>query len=624
MGFSPDFLDDIRSRVPLAGVIARRVQLRKRGREYLGLCPFHAEKTPSFTVNEDKGFYHCFGCGAHGDVIEFVMRAEGFAFPEAVERLAAEAGVAVPVQTPEAREAAQERQSLYEVVEAACAWFEGRLKDAAGRRALAYLKERGLDEETIARFRLGFAPDSRGALKAALCREARGEEAGGAPAARFPEEALVTAGLLIAPEGGGASYDRFRGRVIFPITDRRGRVIAFGGRALGDASPKYLNSPDTPLFHKGRVLYGLSLARAAASQSGQIIVAEGYMDVIALHRADFADAVAPLGTALSEEHIRELWRLAPEPVLCFDGDEAGLRAAVRVFDRVLPILRPGASLRFLILPEGEDPDSFIRDRGAGAFREALDRAIALDEAIWRIECRGRRVDTPERRAFVDSRLQERVRQIADRTVQTYYRSRFNERLARALRGGPAKTGSGTKAGRRSGREPVPQDPGIAAKIRVEAQKILPKILLAVAVNHPKVLEEVAEELGTLRFSPPALDGLRQEILNFAANQALDTELLKSHLMDQGYSEVLLSLSRQDLYLHARFARPEAAMGEVRSGWTHAVGRYRLEVVRAQVQEAQKACGENVTPENAERLRRLKKHLLEIQATVAGMDEVTIP
>ncbi len=624
MGFSPDFLDEIRSRVPLAGVIARKVQLRKRGREYLGLCPFHSEKTPSFTVNEEKGFYHCFGCGAHGDVIEFVMRAEGYAFPEAVERLAAEAGLPIPVQTREEREAAKQRQSLYEVVEAGCAWFEGRLKDAAGRRALGYLKDRGLDEATIARFRLGFAPDSRGALKAALCGAARRETVGGAPTARFPEEALVAAGLLIAPEGGGAGYDRFRGRVIFPIADRRGRVIAFGARTLGDAKPKYLNSPDTPLFHKGRVLYGLNLARAAAPESGQIIVAEGYMDVIALHRAGFGGAVAPLGTALSEEHIRELWRLAPEPILCFDGDEAGLRAAVRVFDRVLPILRPGLSLRFLILPEGEDPDSFIRNRGAGEFREALDRAIALDEAVWRIECRGRRIDTPERRALVDSRLQERVRQIADRTVQTYYRSRFNERLARALRGRPARTGPGSKAGRRSGREPVPQDPGIATKMRVEAQKILPKILLAVVVNHPSLLEEVAEELGTLRFSPPTLDGLRQEILNFAANQALDMELLKSHLIHQGYSEVLRSLSRQDLYLHARFARPEAARGDVRNGWNHTVGRYRLEVVRAQVQEAQKVCGENATPENAERLRNLKKHLLDIQATVSGMDEVTTP
>src|SRR5215469_12727372 len=373
MAFPPRFLDELRQRVSLAEVVGRRVKLIRRGREFTGLCPFHNEKTPSFSVVEDKGFYHCFGCGAHGDVIGFSMQAENLSFPEAVEQLARRAGLEVPQETHEERERAERHATLQTAVDAACAFFEKMLHGPEGRGARAYLEGRGLDDAAIRRFRLGFAPDGRDKLKRAVM------------SSTVPEALLLEAGLLRKPEGGGESYDYFRNRVIFPIGDRRGRIIAFGGRVMDDGQPKYLNSPDTPLFQKGRVLYGWALARVAAAKDPSAIVVEGYMDVIALHRAGFTTAVAPLGTALTERQIEELWRLAPEPVLCFDGDSAGQRAASRALARALPILKPGMSLRFAILPPSEDPDSLILHHGASAMRELLDRAQPLAEVLWRLE-----------------------------------------------------------------------------------------------------------------------------------------------------------------------------------------------------------------------------------------------
>ncbi len=333
MAFPPRFLEDIRDRVGLADVVGRRVKLIRKGREHLGLCPFHTEKTPSFTVNEDKGFYHCFGCGAHGDVISFIQNTENLSFPEAVEQLAGMAGLAMPEETPEERARMQRQAGLAEAAEAAAHWFAARLRDAAGKAALGYLAERGVDDAALRRFRLGFAPDSREALKQALTGQG------------FTEAVLVEAGLLIQPEDGRPSYDRFRGRVIFPIADRKGRVVAFGGRILEGDGPKYLNSPETPLFHKGRMLYNMDHAVPAARDGAEVVVAEGYMDVIALDRAGFHAAVAPLGTALTEDQIAALWKLSDEPVLCFDGDEAGGRAAARAADRALPLLRCGPASR---------------------------------------------------------------------------------------------------------------------------------------------------------------------------------------------------------------------------------------------------------------------------------------
>ena len=420
MAFPPNFLDELRNRIPLASLVGRQVRLIRRGRELAGLCPFHHEKTPSFYVVEDKGFFHCFGCGAHGDAVGYLMRAENLDFIEAIERLASEAGLAVPQQTPQERERAQRQKTQLEALAAAANFYEARLWAPAGARARDYLAARGLDEETIRRFRLGWASDDRQALRRALSGE-------------FPEALLHEAGLVRQPEGGGDPYDYFRGRVLFPIGDRAGRVIAFGGRTMGDDQPKYLNSPDTPLFEKGRVLYAWAAARANVGRDTDtdalpLIVVEGYMDVIALHRAGFGTAVAPLGTALTEAHLHELWRLSPEPVLCFDGDNAGQRAMIRALHRALPLLQPGRSLRFAGLPSGEDPDSLIRTGGKPAFAEILAAARPLSEMLWQSELAARPIDTPERRADLERRVMADAALIADRIVQGEYRRFLRDKL----------------------------------------------------------------------------------------------------------------------------------------------------------------------------------------------------
>src|SRR5271166_4245436 len=476
MAFPPGFLDELRSRVSLAGLIGRRVKLVRRGREYAGLCPFHHEKTPSFYVVEDKSFFHCFGCGAHGDAIGFVMRADNLDFIEAVEKLAGEAGLPVPKATPQERERAKRQKTLLEALAAGAAFFEAQLWSPAGSRARAYLQERGLDPETIRRFRLGWAPDDRQALRRSL-------------AADFPEPLLIEAGLVRNFEESGPC-DYFRNRVMFPIGDRAGRVIAFGGRIMGDGQPKYINSPESPLFEKARVLYGWSAARAAvvreeADRAGAI-VAEGYMDVIALHRAGFATAVAPLGTALTEFQLQELWRLAPEPTLCFDGDAAGQRAAIRALRRALPLLRPGQSLRFATLPVGEDPDSLIRTGGRVAFEAVLTAARPLADALWEFELAVKARNTPERLADVQNRLMEHVRSIADPIVRKEYQALFKKRIDPFQRkAGLRRAARGPAVAVREGPPPLPRPPRSTERRRRE-------ILFHLLLRFPVLIDDVAE------------------------------------------------------------------------------------------------------------------------------------
>ncbi len=551
MSFTPQFLDEIRARVPLADVIGKRVKLQRRGREWIGLCPFHNEKTPSFSVVEDKGFFHCFGCGAHGDVIGFVMRTEGLSFPETVEKLAGDAGLALPVTLPEDRHLLEARGGLLKALEAACAWYEHRLRLGVGRPALDYLKGRGLSDDTIARFRLGYAPDANDALKSALLKLG------------FAEPELLEAGMISQPEDGLPAYDFLRGRVIFPISDARGRVIAFGGRTLGDGQPKYINSRDSELFHKRRALYGLALAREAARKTGEVIVAEGYTDVIALHQAGFAGAVAPLGTALTENQIELLWKLTPEPILCFDGDTAGQRAAARVAERALPLLKPGHSLRFALLPAGEDPDSLLRAHGPAALRETLDRARPLVDIVWEVATAGKPADTPERRALIRKELRNLVARIAERSVQDAYFAEIEVRFADAFgKRRPYRRGSGArgdkyapanKAGLRSD-----------GNVRVLAMR-QQQALLATIINHPELVAELGEEIGTLRLPSPELDRLRQEVIRLWSPD-LDAPALQRHLSEHGFAEVLSRLLSQDVYELASFAQAQADSGAVRRGW----------------------------------------------------------
>ncbi|HUN47480.1 MAG TPA: DNA primase [Stellaceae bacterium] len=612
MAFPPNFLEEIRQRLSLANAVSRRVKLQRRGREFTGLCPFHKEKTPSFSVVEDKGFYHCFGCGAHGDVISFTMQTSNLSFPEAVEALAKEAGLEVPRASPEERQRAQRQATLRGALDAATAFFEEQLHGPVGREALAYLQKRGLDADTIRRFRLGYAPDRRDGLKGALLKN-------------FPEPLLVEAGLLRQSEDGRESYDYFRNRVIFPIGDRGGRIIAFGGRVLGDGQPKYLNSPETPLFEKGRVLYGWAQARAAAGGGrGPVIVVEGYMDVIALQKAGFVGAVAPLGTALTERQIEELWRIAPEPILCFDGDSAGLRAAGRAVGRALPLLKPGVTLRFATLPAGEDPDTLILRHGIPAMREVLDHARPLVEFLWTLETQAGPVDTPERRAALEKRLEERCREIADRTVQGYYQRFLRERLFEYFRPQYSRPGARPRTPGRFGVRRGPSTPSV-----VEAPPQLPvplgrrqeEVLLAAILNHPHLLSEVAEELASLEFSATDLDKLCREILHLhGLRPDLDAERLQLHLSESGYAAAVESLLKPQVLNHASFARRDAEAEAVRIGWHHARTQFLRRRHSGQLAEAERELAGDMTEAGWARLKALHEEREDEDKAAGGLIE----
>ncbi|HYH19170.1 MAG TPA: DNA primase, partial [Azospirillum sp.] len=571
MAFPPQFLEELRTRLALSEVVGKRMRLIRAGREYKAPCPFHNEKTPSFYVNDQKGFFHCFGCGAHGDIIGFVMRHDNLAFPEAVETLASEAGLPVPRPTEEDRQRYERRKTLHDLLEQACRWFEQQLFAPAGRAGLDYLRKRGLDDESIARFRLGYAPGDSGALRQHLLKQ------------NFPDEDMVTVGLLKRPDDGRAPFAFFRNRVMFPVTDRRGQVVAFGGRILDGDGPKYVNTADTPLFHKGTLLYGLSRARQAAADGQPVIVAEGYMDVIALVRAGFEGAVAPLGTALTETQIQELWKLIPgaekEPFLCFDGDNAGRRAAWRAVERILPHLAPGHSARVAFLPEGEDPDSLIRVHGPKAMQAVLDEAITLAAAVWRMETEGRRADTPESKAAIKAALEARVDQIADRTVQGFYRTEMRARVDEAFGwvrkqasgGAPrAPWQPGQRGPNRAPQRHQPGQPGLRTSPppghkrgdprRLSQEQARERVLLAAVINHPGLFDEVGEALGMLPFPPGALEDLRQALIAVLARDSerdsgLDAAGLRSHLSSAGFDSILATLLGKSTYDHGRFARP---------------------------------------------------------------------
>jgi DNA primase len=549
MALSPAFLDELRARTPLPGLIGRKTRLTKSGRNWKGCCPFHGEKTPSFYVYDDH--FHCFGCGAHGDAISFLMRAEGAAFPEAVERLAAEAGLDVP--KPSAQDAARERRArdLHAVMAAAAEAYHRRLFLPEGRPALDYLRRRGLREQTIRDFMLGWAPGGRGAIMADL----RGED--------ITEDQLVEAGLLREGERGEAPRDFFFSRVMFPIRDRRGRVIAFGGRILGDGQPKYVNSPETPLFRKRLGLYGLDLAREGAFRGATVVAVEGYMDVIALHQAGFAGAVAPLGTALTAEQLEELWRISPEPVLCFDGDAAGARAAARAAELALPLISTERTLRLATLPAGEDPDTLTAKRGPAAFQGVLDAARPMSDALYGLITEGRPSATPEQRAALRNRLSGVAGTITDKSLAAEYRRVLLDRFFAASRIKPG------------GRPPPPRRPARpvieAGPVRAERARMM----FAIILRHPWLLSQVEEAIGLLELPEGPAAQLRAAILAWpVASEPLDSEGLIAHLGQYGVEDaVAWALMPTGLPLAAR---PEALPGEVEEGFWHFFLRLRGE------------------------------------------------
>lgn len=580
--FSPQFLDELRARVSLEDVVGRRVKLIRRGREYVGLSPFQKEKTPSFTVVPDKGFYHCFSSGEHGDVIDFVMKVEGLSFPEAVERLAAQAGIEIPADSPEEREKDRRRQTLYEAMEVACAQFQKMLRMPEGKTAFDYLKGRGLTDATIERFRLGFAPDSRGTIKGALAREG------------VSEELMREAGLIRRPDDGRPDFDYFRRRVMFPITDRRGRVVAFGGRILGDGEPKYLNSPESAVFQKRHVLYGLTQALKPARDGGRILVTEGYMDVISLHQAGFDFAVAPLGTALTEDQLQAMWKIVHEPILCFDGDVAGQKAAMRVADHALPLLKPGYSLRFALLPTGEDPDSLIKARGAAAMAEVLAATLPLSEIVWRMETQGRTATTPEERAGLEDRLARQALRIGDPTVRHHFLRAFKDRLWSEWRDAGKRGGAATRD-----RRPLPRVdiPATAARSAADPLRGAQQVLLAIILRHPDVFEAEGERLGALGFTDAGLDRLRQAVVTILSGQPdLDAEGLERELATVGLAAESAALLGEPMIRHHRKIAADADADSVLATWRDTLETLQRASLAAERETIKERLAGDLTPE----------------------------
>ncbi|GGD66546.1 DNA primase [Croceicoccus mobilis] len=498
MALSPQWLDELRSRITLSALIGRTEKLQRAGREFKACCPFHNENTPSFYVNDEKQFYHCFGCGAHGDAIRWMTDQRGLPFMDAVKELAQEAGMEVPAADPRYAEAAEQRATLYDVLAEAQGWFVKNLAAPEGSAARAYLKQRGINDAQIREFGFGFAPDARGAIAGVLDG--------------FPKEMLIEAGLLISVDGK-EPYDRFRGRLMLPIQDRRARVIGFGGRIMEkrDNAPKYLNSPDTPVFDKGRTLYNIHRASASSRQSDRVVVVEGYMDVVALAGAGIPEAVAPMGTALTERQIELLWRMVPVPVLCFDGDSAGQRAAMRAVERALPLLRPGHSLSIVTLPEGLDPDDLIRRDGPAAMKALLGKGETLLDVIWRVESAAAPLNTPEAKAGLKERLMAHADAIQHPDIKALYARELRERFSDFAfprrertpftpnRGGGygGQQGKGRFGGKPFGRDNTPPSAALRQMNPATARKRLTDAVLAGLTRYPALLAEEAERLSHL-------------------------------------------------------------------------------------------------------------------------------
>jgi DNA primase len=621
VSLSVQFLDELRARTTLSSLIAPSVKLLKAGREFKACCPFHQEKTPSFTVNDEKGFYHCFGCGAHGDAIRFLTDARGMPFMDAVKELAAKAGMEVPAPDPRARDQAERMTSLTEVMGAVQSWFAQQLQGVDGGEARDYLAKRGIGAATVARFGLGLAPQGRSRLKAAL--------------SHLGEDALIETGMLIKPEAndsgaGGETYDRFRGRLMFPIRDQRGRVIAFGGRILGDGEPKYLNSPDTRLFDKGRTLYNIDRAGPASRAAKRLSVVEGYLDVIALDRAGIAEVVAPNGTALTEAQLERLWRLDPAPLLCFDGDSAGRKAAVRAALRAFPNIAPDRTLKFVELPAGQDPDDVVRDGGKEAFEALLAAPEPLDERLWRHERDAVPLATPEARAGLRQRLIEHSGAIPDPALRRLYRdqwlNRFDREIApqrqsRSAPNRPFRPGTFVK-----GRGFVPPDPPASDTARAIGaggiDRATARALILGFAYFPQALPDHIEQLAALPIADRRTALLRDHLVNAALSAAeLDRAALATILESAGAAADLraagstggmaFSFTRSD-------AEPDKAVRDLGAAIEALAADGEIGAALAAATERLKA-GEEQAFEEQQRLHVAREKVKERLASLAGTD-----
>jgi DNA primase len=574
MRYGEGLLEEIRQRTDLVALVGRRVKLVRKGRTMWGCCPFHAEKSPSFKVENERRSYKCFGCGKGGDAFKWLVETEGLSFPESVEKLAAEAGVELPKWSPDDEARQQQKKTLYDVVELAAKFYEAQLLESGGREARDYLKGRGLDGAAAKQFRLGYSPSGNGALIKHLTEH------------NITQDDIIAAGLARAADDGRPMRDFFYNRLMFTIADGRGRPIAFGARALeADAKPKYINTGETSLFSKGSQLYNFAGARAAAIKAGTIIVAEGYMDVIALVRAGLNHAVAPLGTALTEDQLHLLWRTAPEPILAFDGDEAGLKAAHRAAHVALPHLKAGYSLRFAFLPTGEDPDSYIAGNGAGAMTMLLEAALPLSQLLWRFETEGKDLSTPERRAGLEHNLRELVSQITDAKIADYYRRGFDQLVFESFkqrkpapgRSAPPRAQTGKFRGEAFKPRPTMGSPeAVSASVKATAlvrsglggaRQAKEMELGRLLVESPEIALAEAESLAVLDLADPSLDRLRHELLNLAASgSSLEKAGVQTHFTRKGMADLLARFAGAPVEdAHASFQRAVADLRELTGG-----------------------------------------------------------
>lgn len=553
-------MDEIRNRLTLSEIVGRRVKLTRAGREFKGCCPFHHEKTPSFTVNDEKAFYHCFGCGAHGDALKFMTEHENLPFIDAVKVLAGEAGLQVPEFSPEQAKKAKKQKDLYELMDEACRFFENYLFEPRNRDALSYITDRGFSIETIKTFRIGFSSEDGQELRKFL------EERG------YSSKEMIEAGLLKPSTRGTEPYAFFRGRVTFPVIDRRSRVVAFGGRILPEhmrppsrsdfTPPKYINSSETVLFHKGQMLYGEPQARRAAADGQKLLVVEGYMDVIACAQAGIHGALAPMGTALTSEQILALWKMIPSdekvPVLCFDGDNAGKRAASRVAENILPLLEPGKSVAFAFLPEGEDPDSLVQKNGAGALKRFLDKPMSLIEFIWQSQTQGREFKTPESRAGAQKILFDIVDKIANRDVQVHYRTLLKQKISETFF--PRRNNDFNNRNKKGGRRPILTPPRPPS---AQINTVVPKAILAAIMNHPHIFERAEEVFVGLQFKQHDYARLRDAVvMELSDDPEISRDNLLESLKKSGFSQEIGDILNESVYVHASFSAPGANEEEV--------------------------------------------------------------
>ncbi len=634
MRFSDAFLDDIRNRLPITQVVGEHVVWDKRKSQpgkgdMWACCPFHGEKTPSFHADDQRGRYHCFSCGASGDHFRFLTERTGISFPEAVEQLAGLAGVPMPARDPVQEKKAAERRSLYEVMELATAYFEAALAHNIGARARGYLNERGVTPSQQTRFRIGFSPESRNGLKEHLA-------ANGVSAAD-----MMATGLLAQREGDALTYDRFRNRLMFPIMDFRGRVIAFGGRALSaDVPAKYLNSPETDLFHKRQTLYNGKDARQAAHDGKPVVVVEGYLDVIAAVAAGFEGAVAPLGTALTEDHLTLLWRMSDAPVLCFDGDKAGQKAAERTADMVLPLLKPGQTVKIAMLPDGLDPDDIIKQRGRDAFADLIKDSRPLSEMVWSMETRGIVPETPEARAALEMRLRERANAIADNSVRRHYAQAFDEKLQELFapardryrqnsgRGGynsggykNNRSGYGPSRGRGSPKLVVSdalKNSRLLKPGRVPEVTAREAVILMSLINHPLLVEPRLEALAALDFESPAARQVLGAVIDIVSrDHDITTTQMNEMLVARGFGELLEKMRGVLLRQGVWQTGDNIAEVDAETGLKHALALHSKSVqLNRELKAAEIALGDDLSDENLERLRDIQNQITSVDGTEA--------